>query len=328
MGQLLSSLNLRSNSDIVPEIGFDIETAAPTTEELEVYNELHAIIIQPTTQLLQYFKRYQPASDSIRDAIASPSRENEDKAWEAVLPTVDMLRTFYHYSSELGTSIPTLLNVLCKDGTTKDLDRHPGLTKLFADVLDFVFEFDYIKIRNPTIQNDFSFYRRTLQRGRSLEDSDPAKSNLRTAMDEDDLANRISLFIAYSTPMLKCLIDTTVKYVQSNQSTKSVSEWLSSIWAMCYQTLSKKKSNDSISSFCFKVMVVTIILYDHVDPQGAFSKYSPINVKNSLKIISSHNNTQQDQSSTGNLISALRYNSKHLNDESTPKAIKNVILAT
>ncbi|KAG1052568.1 hypothetical protein G6F43_005311 [Rhizopus delemar] len=102
MGQLLSSLNLRSNSDIVPEIGFDIETAAPTTEELEVYNELHAIIIQPTTQLLQYFKRYQPASDSIRDAIASPSRENEDKAWEAVLPTVDMLRTFYHYSSELG----------------------------------------------------------------------------------------------------------------------------------------------------------------------------------------------------------------------------------
>jgi hypothetical protein len=76
--------------------------AAPTTEELEVYNELHALIIQPTTQLLEYFKRYQPASDSIRDAIASPSRENEDKAWEAVMPTVDMLRTFYNYSSELG----------------------------------------------------------------------------------------------------------------------------------------------------------------------------------------------------------------------------------
>jgi hypothetical protein len=36
--------------------------------------------------------------------------------------------------------------VLCKDGTTKDLDRHPGLTKLFADLLDFVFEFDYIKV--------------------------------------------------------------------------------------------------------------------------------------------------------------------------------------
>jgi hypothetical protein len=39
-----------------------------------------------------------------------------------------------------------LLNVLCKDGVTKDLDRHPGLTKLFADILDFVFEFDYLKV--------------------------------------------------------------------------------------------------------------------------------------------------------------------------------------
>ncbi|KAI9269372.1 hypothetical protein BY458DRAFT_533733 [Sporodiniella umbellata] len=327
MGQLLSSFSFRGNSDIVPEIGFDIENASPTTEESEIHDELHKLLIQPTPNLLQSFKHYEPASDAIRDAIASPSAENEDKAWNAVTPTVNMLRTFYYYSSELETEIPTLLNVLCKDGTTKDLDRHPGLTKLFADLLDFVFEFDYIKIRSPAIQNDFSFYRRTLQRGRSM-DNDSTRSNLRTAMDEDDLANRISLFIAYSTPMLKCLIDTTSRYVQSNASSKSVAEWLASIWAVCYQTLSKKKLNDThLVSFCLKVMVVTIILYDHVDPQGAFSKHSPINVKNSLKIIQT-NHTQQEQSSTANLISVLRYNSKHLNDESTPKAIKNIIMAT
>lgn len=47
---------------------------------------------------------------------------------------------------DVGRGIPILLNVLCKDGTTKDLDRHPGLTKLFADLLDFVFEFDYLKV--------------------------------------------------------------------------------------------------------------------------------------------------------------------------------------
>lgn len=327
MGQLLSSLNLRGNSDIVPEIGFDIETATPTTEELEIYTELHGLLIDPRANLLSSFKRYEPASDAIRDAIASPSSDNEDKAWEAVIPTVNMLRTFYGYSSDLGRGIPSLLNVLCRDGTTKDLDRHPGLAKLFTDLLDFVFEFDYLKIRSPTIQNDFSFYRRTLQRGRTMED-DPKKSDLRTAMDEDDLANRISLFIAYSTPMLKSLIDTITKYSQSSQTAKSVGEWLASIWAVCYQTLCKKKStNTAIISSCLKVMVVTIILYDHIDPQGAFSKTSPINVKSSLKIIQS-TNTQQEQSSTINLISALRYNSKHLNDDSTPKGIKNIIMAT
>jgi hypothetical protein len=108
------------------------------------------------------------------------------------------------------------------------------------------------------------------------------------AINEDDMANRISLFIAYPTPMLNCVIDTTTKYVQANQLSKSVSEWLASIWAACFQALnnSKKKhttnnsnGNNYWESFCLKVMVVSIILYDHIDPNGAFSKTSPINVR-------------------------------------------------
>lgn len=230
-----------------------------------------------------------------------------------------------------------LLNVLCKDGgTTKDLDRNPGLTKLFAEILDFVFEFDNLKIQNPTLQNDFSFYRRALQRGRtevsasSSIKKEQQQSDLRLAVNEDDLANRISLFIAYPTPMLKCVIETTTKYVQSNQRVKCTSEWLASIWAACYQTLNtnyKKSNNRSVDTFCLKVMVVSIILYDHIDPNGAYMKHSPINVKSSLKTIQTVNQTnRQDQSSTSNLICALRYNSKHLNDESTPKAIKNFVM--
>lgn len=170
-----------------------------------------------------------------------------------------------------------LLNVLCKDSsTTKDLDRHPGLTRLFADILDFVFEFDYLKIQHPTIQNDFSYYRRALQRGRTAQES-LQQSDLRSAMNEDDLANRISLFIAYPTPMLKCVIDTTTKYAQSNKIQKSTSDWLSSLWAVCYQTVNQKKNREH-DLFCLKVMVLSIVLYDHLDPQGAFSRSSPIQV--------------------------------------------------
>lgn len=60
------------------------------------------MLVQPNSSLLKSLKEYKPASDSIRNAIAQPTIENEDKAWNAVLPTVDMLRQFYHYSSELG----------------------------------------------------------------------------------------------------------------------------------------------------------------------------------------------------------------------------------
>jgi hypothetical protein len=33
-----------------------------------------------------------------------------------------------------------------------------------------------------------------------------------------------------------------------------------------------------MSTFCLKVMVVSIVLYDHIDPNGAFYRNSPINV--------------------------------------------------
>lgn len=45
-------------------------------------------------------------------------------------------------------NIPRLLNVLCQGGdVNKNLETHQGLTKLFADMLDFVFEFDYLKVQ-------------------------------------------------------------------------------------------------------------------------------------------------------------------------------------
>lgn len=138
--------------------------------------------------------------------------------------------------------LPTLLGVLCQGDVSKNLEKNQGLAKLFAELLDFVFEFDHLKMHSPTLQNDFSYYRRMLQRGRSSgRDDDSCVSDLRSAMIEDDQANRISLFIAYPTPMLKCIIDTTTKFVNSNQLQKSVGDWLAALWATCFNTVSKKK---------------------------------------------------------------------------------------
>ncbi|KAL0098155.1 hypothetical protein J3Q64DRAFT_1716975 [Phycomyces blakesleeanus] len=333
MGQLLTSLNLRGGEAIVPELGFDIETATPSSDELSLYNQLSQLLVQPGPSLLEALSQYTSGSELIRDAIATPNPENENRAWEAVLPTVDMLRDFYEYAADLKKTLPRLLDVLCQGNVSKNLESHQGLTKLFADLLDFVFEFDNLKMRNPTLQNDFSYYRRMLQRGRYSSTDRPSLdepvSDLRSAMVEDDRANQISLFIAYPTPMMKCVIDTTTEYVEKNELQKSVGECLAALWAACFQTVSKKRNlNPELSSFCLKVMVVSIILYDHIDPNGAFSKGSPINIKNSVKIIHTiHALNIPKESSASNLLSALRYNSKHLNDDSTPKGVKNMVLA-
>ncbi|KAI9315814.1 hypothetical protein BX666DRAFT_1878434 [Dichotomocladium elegans] len=241
MGQLLSSLNLRGGESIVPDLGFDIEHAKPSAEEADLYNHLSSLLVLPMPDLLKSLQAYRPASEMIRDAIAFPTPENENKAWDAVLPTVDMLRDFFEYASELEENVPRLLNVLCKGDVNKNLEQHQGLTRLFADILDFVFEFDYLKMRNPTLQNDFSYYRRMLQRGRYSKPADESVSDLRSAMVEDDQANRMSLFIAYPTPMLKRVIDTITEYVTKNRLQKSVSDCLAALWSTCYHTVNKKK---------------------------------------------------------------------------------------
>ncbi|KAG0170598.1 Protein fam49a [Apophysomyces sp. BC1034] len=335
MGQLLSSLNLRGGDAMVPELGFDIENATPSPDELQLHNQLSSLLVQPGPVLLESLNSYSSASELIREAIATPIPENENKAWDAVLPIVDMLREFYDYAADLQDGMPRLLNVLCQGDVNKNLEKHQGLTKLFADLLDFVFEFDYLKMRNPTLQNDFSYYRRMLQRGRysttGRESLHESVSDLRSAMMEDDQANRISLFIAYPTPMLRCVIETTTQYVKENGLQKSVGDCLTALWAACFQTVNKKRTRTNrpeVSAFCLKVMVVSIILYDHIDPNGAFSKNSPINIKNSIKMIQTINVLNiPKESSASNLMSALRYNSKHLNDDSTPKGVKNIVMA-
>ena len=71
-------------------------------EESQLYGELSALLVQPGPNLLRSLKNYKSASQEVRNAIASPTQENEDIAWRAVLPIVDMLREFYGYSSDLS----------------------------------------------------------------------------------------------------------------------------------------------------------------------------------------------------------------------------------
>lgn len=75
--------------------------ATPSNDELQLYNKLASLLVKPGPALLHLLKSYVPASEQIRDAIAKPTPENESKAWEAVSPTVDILRDIYDYSADL-----------------------------------------------------------------------------------------------------------------------------------------------------------------------------------------------------------------------------------
>ncbi|KAI8601336.1 hypothetical protein EDD21DRAFT_374703 [Dissophora ornata] len=226
---------------------------------------------------------------------------------------------FFRYSTSIENHLPQILQTLCVGDVNKNLERHQTLARVLCQLLDFVFEFDSLKMKTPQIQNDFSYYRRCLSRGKLSNDGD-----LKSAMNEDELANQVSMFYAYPTPMLKTVTDVTTSFAAQNRVGRSVSECLATLATVCYSTVSnskKKPQRPETTAFCLRVMVIAIIIYDHIDPLGAFNKSSPINIKSSVKVIHSHGNS----SDTPNLISALRFNTKHLNDSSTPKTIKTLM---
>ena len=69
-------------------------------------------------------------------------------------------------------------------------------------------KFDDLKMSNPAIQNDFSYYRRTLSR---MKMNNTGGEDQAVVTNEE--ANRMSLFYAYPTPILKTISDATTKFV-------------------------------------------------------------------------------------------------------------------
>lgn len=321
MGNLLSVLGGKNGAERV-DLFLDFENAQPTDAEKEVYDATHQVLNGGET-ILKELKEYTGAGEAIRQAISHPGKEADDAAWAAVCPLVLQLKGFYEYSSELERVLPMLLKALCTGNPLENLEQKQALGKQFAQILHFVLNFDDLKMTNPAIQNDFSYYRRTLSR---------MKMSNAAALDDvvvrDEVGNRMSLFYAYPTPMLKCLSDATDKFVRDNKAipVSNITDALATMAAVCqtmvdnpeYSGRFADKENTTI--FCLRVMVGTIILYDHQHPSGAFSKKnSKIDIRGAIKVLRDH------PGKTDGLINALKYTTVHLNDDDTPKQIKALL---
>jgi len=319
MGKLFSLLT--GGNDDSKDIFLDFENALPTDEEHEVWEAVNEVI-RKSASVLNDLKDYNGASEEIRKAIANP-RDNElqDIAWNVVLPLVLRLKGFYEFSLELERAMPQLLYALCTgdENVEQRLSVKQALAKQFAEILHFTLKFDDLKMTNPNIQNDFSYYRRTLSRKRMA--SEDGISDVGAVSTE--MANRMSLFYAYPTPLLKSISDATTKFVTENSNFSAITtQMLSTLSNLCRvmidnADLAHKFQNEDTKHFVLSVMVGLIILYDHVHEVGAFAKNSDIDMKATIKVLK-----DQPQGSVDGLFNALRYTTKHLNDETTPKQIR------
>lgn len=210
--------------------------------------------------------------------------------------------------------------MLCNDPHMEALESHQALAKQFAIVLDFVLAFDDLKMTNPAIQNDFSFYRRMRNRVKThLEAEEHEVSN--------EVANRMSMFYALPTPMLKMLSNAVTGFVRKNQELplEYTTEIFSTMSNLCRcmiddpQIVARFQQKDTVL-FVLRVMVGAIILYDHVHPVGAFYRKSSIDIRSSIKLLK-----DQPANTVDTLLNALRYTTVHLNDDDTPSAIRKLL---
>lgn len=325
MGNLLRLLQKPDAS--IPDIFLDFENAQPTEEEKEVFAIVNKVLTS-NVKVLSDLQSYQGAGDEIRDAISNANNEEyQEKAWAAVCPLVVRLRNYYEYSMEVASAVQQLLFIICStDKTAKEhLEIQQATAKQFAEILDFTLRFDDLKMTNPAIQNDFSYYRRTLNRMRMASQENSGDMSLAV---NNEMANRMSLFYAQPTPMLQTLSDATTKFVSDHKDVpiENTTELLSTMVAVCRVMLENKEYHTRFQQgdtvlFVLRVMVGLIILYDHVHPVGAFDKRSAIDVKSCIKVL-------RDQTpNVEGLMNALRYNSKHLNDETTPNNIRSMLVS-
>jgi len=323
MGKILGALG----SGKQPEDMFiDFENAKPSEEEQELYDEINKVLVNGPA-IVDRLRQYSGCEDWIRKAITNPTAESEELAWNAILPAVDQLLEFYQFSLALEGCFPNLLVALCKNDPKDSLANQQALAKQLADVFDFVLKFDDQKMSNPAIQNDFSYYRRTLNRMKLSK----KEANIKI---RDELANRMSLFYAYPTPMMKLLTEVTTKSLLSDAPgpkilRSNVTTALATMSNVCHSMVDNKKfSSDETNMFCLRAMTGGIILFDHLDEPGAFSKKSPINIKacvTTLKqYLKEHHNIQSEHN---NLLNAVRFTTLHLNDSETPSTIKNILNA-
>jgi len=252
----------------------------------------------------------------IKASISNSSPDAEENCWRALLPSVDVLKTFFDFSEDLTQVIPKLLNTLFSGDQNQNLSTQQALAKQLADILDFVLRFDDAKMQNPAIQNDFSYYRRSLNKG----------SRKNEAKIKDDMANRMSLFFAYPTPMLKVVTETTAALVKSGSIQKqdviAGFTLLSNVCLEMYQN--GQFDNPETQLFCLRSMTAAIVIVDHLDEVGAFHKGSKIHIKNAIGALNTFNQ-KEPKGKAESLLNALRYSTLTLNKPETPVTIKQML---
>lgn len=327
MGGCLSS----DSGPAVPNVAINM-AAEPQSDQERKIADSAAKLLEKAPEHLQQLQEYKGCEKYIRTALADPTPETEKQAWHAVEKAVDVLYKFYKYGLGIEAILQDILPTVCASADpVAAVQSNQTLVRQLCEIFHFAFRFDELKMVNPAIQNDFSYYRRVLSRMRSgavkmNEEGGKKKGKKgKKAKEEpedkvtEEIANKMSFFFAYPTPMMRVILDTTRNITSSAQLIPGLALIANVACNLVETNAVGITGQGKMLLLCG--MTGCIILVDHLEPNGgAFHKKSPVRIKNCITLLK--NFTEQ---STDFLLNSLRFTTLHLNDDSTIPAVQKLM---
>lgn len=301
MGSLLSS---NSTPPSTIQINFTNPPKPTDNTEIQLINDVE-ILLKQANEAITIMENYTGCEELIRLAMSNPGDDEKQKeAFKGMFPNVQHIKTFYQLGKDLDEVCGKMVTIFVQ---TNNILDHQNLLKQFGSILNFALKFDRCKMLHPAVQNDFSFYRRAL-----------GKNARMPGIPVDDVeANNISMFIAQSTPIISELVVT----MDNLQRKIQVADFLADFAHICCaNVMFDKTKNIENSKYAFSSMVVSLVIYDHIYPEGSFSN-SKIQLKTC--VIQLRNNLNGEDRNI--LFDALQYSTKTFNK--APDSIKKIISA-
>ncbi|GBG26249.1 Protein FAM49A [Hondaea fermentalgiana] len=310
MGALLAKFTGTGGRDLL-----ELREAAPPQasepEALAAYQRAEAAL-EHAEFSLEFLRAYKANDKLVQQALGSPNDPKvRQEAFEGMFPNVEGIRGFYELSSEINSAVGDILRLVApvamRGGTP--LSSEQALVAKLAALFEVIFLFDWAKMSQPAVQNDFSFYRRELSKN---------MNNPNVPVD-DSMASAISMFVAQGSPLLTALAnDLSLLSKQYRELVPYLADF-SNLAAQSAPQYSNKGSfpdSDGLQTLLLS-SVVAAVLYDKIDVIGAFTKSSPVSMKRVVQGV-----RQWDSEFSNAALSTLQYSSR--NFSSAPSSVRKL----
>ncbi|GMH55362.1 hypothetical protein TrRE_jg11322, partial [Triparma retinervis] len=269
--------------------------------------------IKAMKEVLEWLNSYKPCLEPIRKALSTPSdMELQQEAFTALTGNVKKTDEFYRKAGAVADYLPTVLGELGGEGCImQDL----WMARRLVELLALIYDVDQKKMMCPGLQNDFSFYRRSVGKFQSQ------------ASVSETSANQISMWIAEAGPTTAGAGE-ALKKAGGRASDGPVHMALAKVANMCAWIVAKDQEMGSTEKAqLLMAMVECMILFDRSSSRGVFVRTSGVMVRKCLAVLKEEGESGGGRNAgvVVGLKNGVKYSTLHFRDAATPGFVEDLL---